>query len=227
MSAKEEQVADYSKLLAQSARHIIVNWVTLRPIFRRIFSLRFVLILFIVFSFIDLLERIFGFVSDAGGPLSMLDSISDENTPSKIYYLIHGIFYIPFYFLLLRYLSLIRDKATSEELEKARAKGLITESEFRIKSLEIQLDDAIKAIKDLRSKGVLTRSEINSFVKLTARRYKELTQFEKLRRAKDDNLISVEEYKAKIKTISSHVEEADLLEALSASLVPSGDSDKT
>lgn len=203
MSTSENR-SSYGQVLATSLRHVIVNWLTLKPLFRVLFQFKTVLSVIIAISIIDLIDAVLSLMPSVDGDVVTrmgirwgLDSITDH-VFSRALNVVSGMMWVALGFILYRHLKRSYGVTGLEDLTAAKKKGLISDSEFRVKALDVECEQALQNLRTLHAKGVFTREEYRDMYALTRRRFKELTLLESLRLAKASGVINNSEYKERV-----------------------------
>lgn len=96
--------------------------------------------------------------------------------------------------MLLYYFEKTRQTAALEHLLAARKKGLLTATEFRTKSSELEMIKAVEKLERLRARGVFTRRELRALKQLIRTRSLELIVFGSLEAARSAGIINRAEF---------------------------------
>lgn len=202
MNASSNQ--GYARIMATSVRHVVINWVTLKPLFRFLFRFQTVLVLLITFEIIHLLDAVVTFSEMR----SDFDDLFDMRPVRNVLAVLGPIFWAALGFILLRHLSKAKGVTGLEELTLARKKGLLSEAEFRAKSWVIEMEQAVENLRGLKARGLLSGEELRNLEALTRSRFQELIFFESLKSAKSSGVINSREFKERVEKFAIKPEES-------------------
>jgi len=184
----------------EGAVKAIISAITLRPVFKRVFTFRTAIVVAVAGQTWYLLNRISSLV--ASQDLLELFDLSDYHIFSNTINVVTDVAMIAVLFLLSRLLTVHREDAGERALSLALKNGILSDYEFKKKRLELQREAILRSIKSLANSGILPAAKSEELCGEIERSYKRKIMQEALNQARAVGAIDEETYKARDRELS-------------------------
>ena len=164
----EKKIQQFFEVLAKA----FIAGITLRPVFRALFSARgalYVAIAITVYYALMTVLRMFG-ASDWAGMMNIPREVS--SVIHDAIRLIYNVIEIVIFIFLLKVLARHSRSEVEQSLNLALASGLLTEEEHKVKTLLWHKDDIVRKVSEIHAAGLLTDAAKATLVTTVEESYK-------------------------------------------------------